>query len=252
LFFENRKGVFIGRFASWFGSGAVDFAMSTRRGGVSRPPFDALNLGLNTDDDGPAIRENLRRFFGALEIDDGNAAFTRQVHGDRVGYVRSPGVVPETDALITDTPGLVLTVQIADCVPIFLFDPIRRAIGIAHAGWKGSALGIAVKTVRSMEKSFASDPRNVQALIGPSIGPCCFEVGPEVAERFPSRYLSENKLDLWRFTVDSLLEAGLQPDRVALSGLCTRCHSEWFFSHRGSGGRTGRMLGAIRIPPNKP
>jgi polyphenol oxidase len=252
LFFENRKGVFIGRFASWFGSGAVDFAMSTRRGGVSRPPFDALNLGLNTDDDPAFVEENFIRFCSAVGFDRGRIAFTRQVHGDRVALVQAPGIYADTDALITVVPGLVLTIQVADCVPIFFYDPVRRAAGAAHAGWKGSALEIGAKTVAAMVESYGARPSDLRALIGPSIGPCCYEVGPEVAGRFPSRYLSENKLDLWRFTLDSLLEAGLRPDHVALSGLCTRCHSEWFFSHRSSGGKTGRMLGAIRIPPDMP
>ena len=247
MFFEKRENLFVGRFPGWFDSPGLVHGFSTRRGGVSLPPYDSLNLGLNTDDRPESIEENVRRFCGAMGIRRERIAFTKQVHGDRVQAVHASGVVVDTDALITDTPGLILAVQVADCVPVFLFDPVRKAAGIAHAGWKGSVLGIAAKAILSMSESFGSRPENLQACIGPSIGPCCYEVGAEMVERFPPEYLNGNKLDLWRYNLDLLIRTGIQSANATVSGLCTRCQTDWFFSHRAGGGRTGRMTGMIGI-----
>jgi YfiH family protein len=248
VFFEKRESLFVGRFPGWFDSPGLIHGFSTRRGGVSVPPYDSLNLGLNTEDSPDAVEENVRRFCGAAGIRRGQIAFTKQVHGDRVQAVQAPGLYADTDALVTDTPGIILAVQVADCVPVFLFDPVQKAAGIAHAGWKGSVMEIAAKTVRLMSESFGSRPEGLQAGIGPSIGPCCFEVGAEVAGRFPGEYLKGNKLDLWRFNLDLMIRAGIQPSNVTVSRLCTRCHSDWFFSHRAGGVKTGRMLGVIGLP----
>jgi polyphenol oxidase len=247
VFFERKGSLFIGRFHRWFDAPGLVHGFSTRVGGASAPPYDSLNLGRNTDDLPESVRENLARFCRAAGIGAERIAYTKQVHGDAVGVVCGPGVHDETDALVTDAPGLALSVQVADCVPVFLFDPVRRAVGIAHAGWKGSALGIAGATVRRMAEAFGSRPGNLQAGIGPSIGPCCYEVGPEVAERFPAAYLNGNKLDLWRYNEDLLIRSGVPAGAVHVSRLCTCCQAVWFFSHRGSGGKTGRMLGIIGI-----
>jgi polyphenol oxidase len=247
VFLEKRGSLFIGRFADWFDSAGMVHGFSTRPGGVSGRPFDSLNLGLNTEDGPDAVEENLGRFCAAVRITRERIAFTKQVHGDRVQAVRAPGVHGETDALVTDLPGLILSVQVADCVPVFLHDPVRKAVGIAHAGWKGSALEIAAKTVRAMTDAFGSGPGDIRAAIGPSIGPCCYEVGAEVAEKFPAEYLNGNKLDLWRYNHDLLMRTGIPPERVSMSGLCTRCHNGWFFSHRAENGKTGRMLGVIGV-----
>jgi polyphenol oxidase len=245
VFFEKRENLFVGRFPGWFDPPGPVHGFSTRRGGISVPPYASLNLGLNTDDSPGAVEENLRRFCAAMGIRRERIAFTKQVHGDGVLAVRAPGVYEDTDALVTDVPGLILAVQVADCVPVFLFDPVRKAAGMVHAGWKGSALDIAVKTVVRMSESFGSRPETLQACIGPSIGPCCYEVGAEAAERFPSDFVDGNKLDLWRYNYQSLVRYGLTGGNVSVSGLCTACHSDWFFSHRAGGGKTGRMMGMI-------
>jgi polyphenol oxidase len=247
VFFEKRQGLFVGRFPAWADTPGLRHGFSTRRGGVSRPPFGDLNLGLNTADDPASIRENLVKFCLAGPWDRDRMVFTRQVHGEAIAVADAPGVFPDTDALITDTGDLALAVQVADCVPVFLFDPRRRAVGLVHAGWRGSFLDLAGKTVSAMVERFGSRPADLSACIGPSIGPCCFEVGPEVAERFPSRYLERGRLDLWSRNRDSLFDAGLKPDSVHLSRLCTVCHKDWFFSHRGDGGETGRMMAVIAL-----
>jgi len=247
VFLEKRGNLFVGRFPGWFDSAGPVHGFSTRKGGVSVPPYDALNLGLNTEDDPEAVGENIRRFCAAAGIEAGRIAFTSQVHGDRVQAVRDPGVYEAADGLVTDIPGLVLSVQVADCAPVFLYDPVRKAAGIAHAGWKGSVLGIAAKTVLAMSEAFGSRPGDLQAGIGPSIGPCCYEVGADVAEKFPEEYLNGNKLDLWRYNFDLMKRTGIRSGSISVSGLCTRCHPDWFFSHRAESGKTGRMLGVIGL-----
>lgn len=247
MFLEKRKSLFIGRFADWFDSVGLVHGFSTRGGGVSGPPYASLNLGLNTDDSPDAVEENLKRFCGAAGIRRDRIAFTKQVHGDAVLKVGVPGVHENTDALVTDVPGIILAVQVADCVPLFLYDPVRRAVGTAHAGWKGSALGIAAKTLLAMTDAFGTRAGDVQAAIGPSIGPCCYEVGAEVAEKFPREYLHGNKLDLWQYNHDLMTRAGIPSGQARIGGLCTRCHSDWFFSHRAENGKTGRMLGVIGL-----
>jgi polyphenol oxidase len=247
VFFEKKQELFVGRFPAWCGTSALRHGFSTRRGGISRPPFGTLNLGLNTADDSASIHENLARFCRAGGWDRERMAFTRQVHGDRIEAVTSPGVHPDTDALITDSAEVILVIQVADCVPVFLYDPVRRAVGLVHAGWRGTALEIAGKTVRAMSERFGSKPADLSACIGPSIGPCCCEVGDDVAERFPAEYLSHGHLDLWRCNRDSLIRSGMAADSVHLSRLCSACHKDWFFSYRGDGGETGRMMGVIGL-----
>lgn len=247
MFFEKRHGLFVGRFPVWAGMSGLRHAFSTRRGGSSRPPFGTLNLGLNTEDDPESVRENWVKFCLAAGLDRDRMAFTRQVHGDAIAAADAPGVIPDTDGLITDTGDLALVIQVADCVPVFLFDPCRRAVGLAHAGWRGSAKGIAGKTAAAMIEHFGCRPGDLTACIGPSIGPCCCEVGPDAAECFSSRYLRNNRLDLWAVNRDSLIAAGMDSNAIHISRLCTVCHKDWFFSHRGDGGKTGRMAAVIGL-----
>jgi YfiH family protein len=250
MIFEKKGNLFIGRFADLFGAKDIFHGFSTRRGGVSKTPYDSLNLGFNTQDNPDDTRENRRLFFETLELDPNKLAVAVQIHGTRIGRVKSPGFPPETDALVTDVPSLALVVQVADCVPIFLYDPVRRAVGLIHAGWKGSAEGIASSTVRFLRTDFGIHPEDTKAFIGPSIGPCCYEVGPEVGRRFSSQYLVNGRLDLWRWNYDLLLKAGLKPENVRLSRICTACHTDWFFSHRVQGVKTGRMMAVIGMTGN--
>ena len=250
MFFEKRQALFIGRFAPWFRSATVACAFSTRRGGVSLPPYDSLNLGLNTEDDAASVGENLRRFCDAAGVDRERIAFTKQVHGVRVATARSAGVVEDTDALVSDAPGLWLAIQTADCVPIFLFDPVRKAVAAVNAGWKGSLDGIAEMAVRAMDLEFGTKPADLEACIGPSIGPCCYRIGPEVDGLFPQEYIKGNRLDLWEYNHVRLIRSGVCQDRIQMSRLCTVCHNSWFFSHLASQGKTGRMMALISIPEN--
>ncbi len=247
MLFEKKNGLFLGRFGALFRSERVDQAFGTRRGGTSDFPYDSLNLGLNTGDAPGRVEENRLRFFNASGVEENSLVIPGQAHGSEVRVAEFPGTIEDADASVTARPGLVLSVQVADCVSVFLVDSGKKAVGLAHAGWRGTEKSIAAKTVGKMTGAFGCSGRDLAAFIGPSIGPCCCTVGPETASLFPSRYINGNKLDLWRANEDQLVDAGLRRENVIQSRLCTVCHGEWFFSHRASGGKTGRMVGILWI-----
>ncbi len=232
-------------------------AIFTRLGGVSKPPFDSLNVGHTVGDDLSAVEENHRLIFEALGISKEQVVTARQVHGLGVAVVDEGNkgkVIPDTDGLLTATSGLFLMLRFADCVPVVLYDPKRNAVGLLHAGWKGSIMGIAFRAVKLMQEAFGSRPEEVLAGIGPSIGPCCYEIGEDVAElahefwpKPPIFHTPQGKmhLDLWELNRQWLLEAGVK--KVEVAGICTRCRNEEFFSHRASGGLTGRFAAIVGL-----
>jgi len=245
-------------------------AFSTRQGGVSRGPYGSLNLGLSVGDDPAAVHENRRRFFGALEIDPGQAVRARQVHGEGVlvvdralaGQAGFPHVLLdeqfEYDAMVTDLPGLALTVSTADCLPILIADPRRRAVAAVHAGWRGTVRRIAEQAVGALRERYGTDPRDCVAALGPGIRGCCYEVDAPVMEPL-SRALADwgacaSQRGAGRWLLDlaaanrRMLEgAGLDPAAIHDAGLCTRCRPALFYSHRGQGPTTGRMMNAILL-----
>jgi len=251
MFFERRGELFIGRFGELLKNRDVFHGFSTRKGGVSKSLYNWLNLGDKTSDLSFRVRENRRGFFSLLGVSEVNLAIPQQVHGDRILRVTEPGNYPETDGLITNTPGIGLIVQVADCVPLFFYDSFQKAVGLVHAGWRGTMLKISAKAVQKMGSYFGTNPKDLQIFVGPSIGPCCYEVGSDVASRFPRKYIIDKRLDLWRSNRDQLLKAGVKPDKIVMSNLCTACHPEWFFSYRASGGETGRMMAVLGLGKKK-
>jgi len=238
-------------------------AFTTRRGGVGPPPWDSLNLGRHVGDDPRAVDENRRRVFAGLGLDPKSLVTAQQVHGDRVAAAGAPGRHPATDGLVTDVPGLTLAVFCADCTPVFLVDPTRPAAGVVHAGWRGTVAGIAARAVAEMTARYGSRPVDLVAAVGPSIGPCCYEVGPEVSDAARRRLGAgvlvpgpgpRPHLDLWEANRRVLVEAGLAPERVHVAGLCTSCLEDLFYSHRretvraGRPSRTGRMAALVCLP----
>ncbi len=183
----------------------------------------------------------------------GRLASARQIHSSRCLYAAAPGRVGEADALITDRPGLLLAVRTADCLPIFVADPEHRAVAAIHAGWRGLLAGILKEVLGQMAERFGAHPEALLIAIGPAIGGCCYEVGPEVAtqfrELFPERkdLDGRTRLDLTEAARRQLLEAGVREQGVTAAGLCTRCLAEEFYSWRRDGPRTGRMLSVIGI-----
>lgn len=244
--------------------GGVRAVFTGRRGGVSRRWDGGLNWSLSVGDRPEAVRENRRRTLAALGLDPGSAVMGGLVHGNRVvavedgeadpaGDVR---LIPGADGLITDRAGLALIITAADCVPVYLYDPVRRAIGMVHAGWRGTVAGIAAEAVRAMRARYGCDPADIQAAIGPSIGPCCYEVDEAVAEpvrRYfggraeallrPSARDGRHMLDLWAANRLDLESAGV--GRVHVAGACTACQSDRFFSHRAEAGGAGRGAAVI-------
>lgn len=237
---------------------------STRFGGVSEGCLAGLNLGVHRGDTPKNVLENYRILGKALDFAIQDTVFTRQLHTDIVERVtrenRGEGlfrpVIPARDALICDEPGVALTVFTADCAPILLCDPVRRAIGGAHAGWRGTASGIARNTVDAMVREYGCDPKNIVAAIGPCIGKCCFEtdgdvpaamlaaIGPEAGSAITPH---EDKflVDLKALNVIWLRRAGVT--RIEVCPDCTACQPQRFWSHRVTGGKRGSMANIIML-----
>lgn len=244
-------------------AGAIH-AFVGRQGGVSEGEFESLNLGRFTADRPSAVAENEQRFRRAFGIR--KLIRARQVHGREVVVVDRPVENEsewgghEADVLVTDQPGVALAVLTADCVPVVLFDPVRKVAGIAHAGWRGVCLRAPAAGVETMERRFGSRPEEMLAGIGPGIGDCCYEVdGPviqAVAETFGRAAepllvpAGEGKMffNLGAAIVRILVQAGLAPARIEQVDLCTSCRADLFFSHRRDRGRTGRQINFVRLP----
>lgn len=230
-----------------------------RHGGTSPPPFSSLNVSFRVGDDPDNVLRNRARICAALDVRLDSAVAAQQIHGVNVvvvgesdrgrGALSWDDAIPDADALITACEDLFLLMTFADCVPIVLYDPVRVALGLVHAGWKGTVGGIVGKAVDSMVRVFGSDPRQIVAAIGPAVGPCCYEVGPDVIEVIRSSGLESSALtmrdrvhfDLWAANRTQLLRAGLQESNVEVSAICPACRTHLFFSHRGERGRTGRF-----------
>jgi YfiH family protein len=232
-------------------------AIFTRQGGVSPKPWAALNMGSTVGDKRERVGENRQRGLRALGCKLDSVYDVWQVHGVNVVVTEAPRPTNmahlEADVILTSTPGITLMMRFADCVPILLHDPIRRAIGIVHAGWLGTVRGTARVAVQAMQAHFGSKPMDIQAAIGPSIGPDHYEIGPDVAaqvhqafEEKASNLLDKRNgttfFDLWLANRLSLEQAGVK--QIELAGLCTACHTEDWYSHRAEQGLTGRF-GAI-------
>jgi len=231
-------------------------AQSTRHGGVSEAPFASFNLGLHTPDRPEHVAENRQRFCESLGFDAAQLAGGFQTHGDAVRAVEAPGQQDGFDALVTNRRGVLLSVTVADCVPILLYDPVRGAIGAAHAGWKGTVASIAAKTLRTMQQHYGTQPRDCWAYIGTCIAKADFEVDADVADHFAAPYkhwdATRNKyfVDLKQANADSLLALGVPAAQLAISPHSTVTDVGMFFSHRAERGQTGRMLAVIGMREN--
>ncbi len=259
---------------------------STRLGGFSRPyGGEALNLGFTKDDSKAAVERNRTAFLRELRVDSESRSLVtlRQVHSDVIRFIDSPPDSPPVgDGMITSTPGLLLAIQTADCLPIILVDPKRRAVGVFHAGWRGTVKRIVEKGAGEMRLQFGSRPRDLRAAIGPGVHGCCYEVGAEVREQFESQFgyavelfreVEESDpvrekypmlfltarapghsvlpkkifLDLVEANRQQLLAVGVPAKSIEASSLCTNCRTDLLFSYRAEKGCTGRMMGAAGI-----
>ncbi len=231
----------------------------TRHGGVSPDPWHSLNLGGTVGDAPDNVAENRQRLFSALERPVNSVFDVWQVHSANVVVADGPrNDRPHTkgDIILTDDPGVTLLMRFADCVPILLYDPRRRAIGIAHAGWLGTVRRAAEFAIQAMVQTFKSDPADILAGLGPSIGPDHYTVGAEVVEqieasfgRDASRHLvrrnGKTYLDLW--SANRALLQGQGVVHIEVAQICTACHIKDWYSHRSEGGKTGRFGVAIAV-----
>lgn len=228
-------------------------AESTRHGGISRPPYTSLNLGINTADDPEKVAENRQQWLANWELAESDMATSYQVHGTDIQVVTKPGRTARYDALITNVPGLMVGVTVADCAPILVYDTRNRAVAAIHAGWRGTVGGIVANTLLTMQRHYGTQPADCLAYVGTCIDAHSFEVGAEVAAQFaPSRTtINPNTgkalVDLKRSNADQLRAFGLTDDQIELSPYSTVLHNADYFSHRLEQGLTGRMLAMIGL-----
>ena len=246
----------------------VRHAFSTRLGGISKNEFSSMNLAFGRGDSDENVRENYRRFCRAAGFEVNSLVASAQDHHTvirRVGRAQrgigiwKPQDQASVDGMITNEPGVTLVIRTADCVPIFLLDPEKQAIGLVHAGWRGTVGEIGAKAVAAMVKEFGSRPSDLLAAVGPSIGPCCFEVDRPVRDRFagltelgPEAFIHSDKngkyhIDLWETNRRILEKAGIRPERISIGGVCTKCNAEWLFSHRATGGKRGGLAAFLEL-----
>jgi polyphenol oxidase len=241
----------------------VVHAVFPRQGGLSPAPWASLNLGGTVGDEAPRVRENRYRAFRALGRDPLSIFDVWQVHSADVVLANAPHprfTIPpqfKADAIITDNPAVTLLMRFADCTPILLYDPQKRAVGIVHAGWVGTIKRTSGEAVKAMQAAFGSRPADLRAVIGPAIGPDHYEVGPEVEEAaryafgaaakglFQHNYGPKPHFDLWAANQLTLEQAGVE--QIEVAGLCTACHPEDWYSHRAQKGKTGRFGALIAL-----
>jgi YfiH family protein len=238
-----------------FPDGSLAHAIFARTGGLSPQPWASLNMSISTGDSAENARANRWRAFEALELPVDSMADVWQIHGTetiRADEPRSNRPPTKADGLITDRYSVTLFQRFADCVPIFLYDPSHRALGMVHSGWRGTVERAAASPVKAMVEAYGSHPADLIAGIGPSIGPDHYEVGPEVVEAVQQAFEDADELlithntkthfNLWAANARVLREAGVE--QIEVAELCTACHHDLFFSHRAEAGKTGRF-GAV-------
>jgi polyphenol oxidase len=243
-----------------FDPAIVAHGIFTRHGGLSPEPYASLNMSVSTGDARDNVRANVGKALAALERDPASCADLWQVHSDRVVVADEPNGSREhlgqADALITDRPEVSLLLRFADCIPILLYDRRRPAVGVVHAGWRGTLKKVAKAAVEAMAERYGSRPADLVAGIGPGIGPCHYAIGPEVVDQTRQAFngvadsllLARNGgyyLDLWAANCACMREAGVE--QIEVAEICTVCQSEDFFSHRATGGLTGRFGSLIGL-----
>ena len=246
----------------------VRHGVSTRLGGVSEGIYRSMNLSFTRGDEEEKVRENFRRFCGAVGVEPEQVVLSAQQHHTRLYNAtaadRGRGVTrqrnyDDVDGLLTDEPGVALCTQYADCVPLMFVDPVRRVVAASHAGWRGTVARIGAATVERMAADYGCRREDILAAVAPSIGPCCFEVDEPVREAFAAalgtlfegcaRRLEGGKamIDLWETNRRILRDVGLREENISVTDLCTRCHPGVFWSHRATGGQRGSLAVLIAM-----
>lgn len=244
-------------------TGLVTHAFSTRMGGVSKGVYSTMNLSYTRGDDPEAVKENYRRMAKALEVDMERMVLTWQTHTTNVRLVKpedeGKGVTKDrdyrdVDGLITNRPGVTLVTFFADCVPLYFLDTKKKAIGLSHSGWRGTVNRMGTATLEAMAREFGTNPADVIACIGPSICQDCYEVGPEVIEKFADSFdksyhdrlfygkpNGKFQLNLWEANRIVLMEAGVPENQISVTDICTHCNPDLLFSHRTAAEKRGNL-----------
>ncbi len=244
-------------------------AFCTRQGGASQDEYASLNMSFREGDEDSNVLQNWGRLAAAFAIPLEQFLVVNQVHRDEIfvikpygGYFSSRAEL-DYDAIVTDRANVAICIKTADCVPVFIADRIKKIIGVVHGGWRGTSLGITAKVIRLLQDQYGSSPEHILAAIGPSIGKCCYQVDSTVAESFYKQKGHEhflfagtgkNKwmLDLAEANRRQILDCGINESNIEVSGCCTMCNQDVFFSHRGSGGITGRQINFMMIKGDIP
>ncbi len=250
-------------------TGIVCHGFSTRQGGVSTEHLSSMNLGFGRGDEEENVRENFRRMASSIGFEAENLVLSQQTHTTNVRKVteedRGRGFTKplgwqDVDGLVTDVKGLVLTTFYADCVPLFFVDPVRKAIGLSHSGWKGTVGKIGKATIEMMQKEYGSRPEDLIAAVGPSICQDCYEVSQDVIEQFKESFEKKDReslfykkdngkyqLNLWKANELIFLEAGIKKEHISITDVCTCCNSEILYSHRASQGKRGNLAAFLML-----
>ena len=247
----------------------VKHGFSTRKGGVSTGIFSSMNLNFKRGDDPDAVLENYHRMAAALNMRVEDMVLSDQTHTTNVRVIteedRGKGILKpqdysDVDGMITNVPGIVLVTSYADCVPLYFVDPVRKAIGLSHSGWKGTVGHIGQKTVWKMHEVYGSEPKDIVAAIVPSICQSCYEVSDDVAEAFRANFTADEaadilldkgngkyQLDLWKANWYVLTDAGILPEHLSVTDLCTACHPDLLWSHRKTNGQRGGLSAFLSL-----
>ena len=266
---REKNGVTYLAFPALDATGLVSHAFSTRHGGVSEGVFSTMNFSFTRNDDPQHVMENYRRMAAVLGTDAEKMVLSYQTHTTNVRKVTEEdagkGIVKErdyqdVDGLITDIPGITLVTFYADCVPLYFVDPVHRAVGLSHSGWRGTVGKIGKKTVERMEETYGSNPADIRAVIGPSICQDCYEVSVDVIDEFRQAFSEESwpelfyekpdgkyQVDLWRANQIVLREAGIPANQIHTTDICTRCNPSHLFSHRIMGTERGNLAAFLAL-----
>lgn len=246
--FPSELSAFIVRPAIFSTFTGLTCGLSTRRGGVSPEPY-GMNTSFSVGDATEFVTENRNRLFAALGVSPDRLAIPQQRHTAVVKNVTEGGTYEECDALVTDEPNVFLSVSVADCAPVFLFDKSNGVLACVHAGWRGTAQQILRNSVVRMQQEFGSKAVEIVAFIGPSAGQCCYEVGEEVAKQFDANFVHRRSgsiyLDIKKANVDQLRRAGVPASNIEVHRDCTICNPEVYHSYRRERQNSGRMMGVI-------
>lgn len=260
---KESNGVYYFQFPLLEKSGIVTHGFSTKIGGVSKGVYAQMNLGVSRGDDPEAVLENYRRIANVLHMPWERMVLSHQTHTTNIRVVTEKdagaGLVKKrdyenVDGLITNIPNLPLVTFYADCVPLYFVDPVHRAIGLSHSGWRGTVNRMGQCTVEAMKAEYHSRPEDIFACIGPSICSECYEIGEEVAQEFEKAFLpAQNEqilkqkpdgkylLNLWKANEIILLEAGIKKEHLAITDVCTKCNPDLLYSHRVMGNQRGNL-----------